>query len=122
MSNLPISHAYPQASGPAGTGLFASKDLSDGDLVLSILRPLVCVPDTPRLKETCSWCFLHVERIDAPTEDEHWAQVMGLSLEEYLTWTEPGKMDQPKLMKCGGCGVVRFCGEVSECFLDYLIA
>ena len=70
------------------SGLFAAKDTAAGDLIIRLGRPLLAVLDSPHFTDTCSNCFVCVSE----NEDE----------EEVV-----------KLSKCGGCGVVRFCGKVS---------
>ena len=70
------------------SGLFAAKDIAAGDLIIRLGRPLLAVLDSPHFTDTCSNCFVYVSE----NEDE----------EEVV-----------KLNKCGGCGVVRFCGKVS---------
>jgi len=81
-----ISHAYTASAGPAGTGLFAARDLETGELVLRLEREVVSVLDSARLAVACERCFLTEEDVDDNVE--------------------------VKLKKCGGCGVVRFCSEV----------
>jgi hypothetical protein len=82
---------YPDQSDLGGHGHFAYKDFQAGDVILRINEPLVSVPDTQRLSETCSNCFL---------------------------W-EPGSLDtisqkEVKMKACTGCKVVRYCGKVGQ--------
>lgn len=81
-----ISHANAAPAGPAGTGLFAARDLGTGELVLRLEREVVSVLDSARLAVACEKCFLTEGDVDDNVE--------------------------VKLKKCGGCGIVRFCGEV----------
>ena len=84
-----VNNTCPVTVPLAGAGLSASQDISPGDLVIRIREPLLAVPDSPRLVDTCSNCFVCVSEEEGEEEGE-----------------------QVKLKKCGGCGVVRFCGEV----------
>ena len=84
-----VDYTYPSTVPLAGTGLFAKQKLSPGGLIIRVRESLLAVPDSPRLTDTCSNCFLCV------SEDEG---------EE--------EQDKVQLKKCGGCGVVRFCGAV----------
>ena len=85
-----VNHTYPLPLPSTGTGLFASQDIAPGDLIICIARPLLAVPDSPHFTDTCSNCLVCV--------------------------TENEEEEEVKLRKCGGCGVVRFCGEVGRCF------
>ncbi|MCJ1249215.1 hypothetical protein MMC30_006438 [Trapelia coarctata] len=86
-SQSDISHAYTGSAGPAGTGLFAARDFEAGELVLRLEREVVSVLDSGRFGVACERCFLTEE--DGEEDDV-----------------------EVKLKKCGGCGVVKFCGEV----------
>ena len=86
ISQSDISHAYTDSAGAAGTGLFAARNFGAGELVLRLEREVVSVLDSGRLGVACERCFLTEEDV----EDD--VKVI--------------------LKKCGGCGVVRFCGEV----------
>lgn len=81
-------HIFAKAVGPAGTGLFTSKSLGPGELVLKDTRPLGCVLSTPLLEHRCAWCLT------------------GQSLTNMEAQGHIG------LKKCGGCSVVRFCNQV----------
>lgn len=89
VANLDGTQVYPKNAGPAGTGLFASRDFVRGELVFRVERPLGCVLDTPLLENLCEWCLRgkNVVRM--------------------------GVYEETQVKKCGGCGVLRFCGEVS---------
>ena len=88
-----VCYAYPQQTAYAGTGLFASKGIPAGELVIRINDPLVSVPDSPHLTDTCSNCFAWVPKGQAGAEDEY------LSVE---------------LKACTGCKIVRYCGKVGR--------
>lgn len=81
-------HIFAKDVDSAGTGLFTSKSLGPGELVLKDTRPLGCVLNTPLLEHRCAWCLT------------------GQSL------TQMGAQEQTNLKKCGGCSVVRFCNQV----------
>lgn len=85
-------HIFAKDVGPAGTGLFTSKSLGPGELVLKDTRPLGCVLDTPLLEHRCAWCLT------------------GQSLMHI------GAQKSIDLKKCGGCSVVRFCNQVGGSF------
>jgi len=85
-SQSDVSHAYISPAGSAGTGLFAARDFEAGEVVLRLENEAVSVLDSGRFGVACERCFLTEE--DAEDDVE------------------------VKLKKCGGCGVVRFCGEV----------
>lgn len=82
-------HIYAKDVGPAGTGLFTSKSLGAGELVLKDTRPLGCVLNTPLLEHRCAWCLTGQGLMHMGGAQEH--------------------ID---LKKCGGCSVLRFCNQV----------
>lgn len=81
-------HIFANDVGPAGMGLFTSKSLGPGELVLKDTRPLGCVLDTPLLEHRCAWCLTG------------------------QTLMHMGAQKHIDLKKCGGCSVVRFCNQV----------
>lgn len=81
-------HLFAKDVGLAGTGLFTSKSLGPGELVLKDTRPLGCVLNTPLLEHRCAWC---------------------LTGQSSMHIGAPEHID---LKKCGGCSVVRFCNQV----------
>lgn len=84
-----ISNSHMARTPDAGTGIIADKDFQPGERVLRIERPFLVVPDSSKLKVTCSQCFVvDIKRLD---EDER---------------------ESIKLKKCGGCGILRFCSPV----------
>ena len=89
-------HTYIGKAGPAGHGLFAAKGFGSGELVLKLEADVTSVLDSPRLGVACEWCFVAVEEVDGGGD---------------------GGEGVVKLRKCGGCGVVRVCGEVGLEFL-----
>jgi len=52
-----IGHAYVAKSSVAGSGLFASQDITAGDLILTLARPAVAALDTNNLGNVCANCF-----------------------------------------------------------------
>ena len=90
------SHAHSRPAGAAGNGLFAAKAFVAGDLVLRVEREVLSVIDSPALTTVCEACFL-------------------TSVDEWVGGGGDGEGEgRVELMKCGGCGVVRFCGKVGE--------
>lgn len=81
-------HIFAKAVGPAGMGLFTSKSLGPGELVLKDTRPLGCVLNIPLLEHRCAWC------LTGPSSTY-------MKSQEHIC-----------LKKCGGCSVVRFCNQV----------
>ena len=90
MSNVSESHVEVKTSPTAGNGLFATKDIGAGELVVMVNRPLIGVLDLPRLEDTCSNCFL-------------WSAG---SVEGGLL---PNK---PTINWCVGCKTVKYCSKV----------
>ena len=85
------NHTYAEAHPPSGTALFASKALEEGEVVLRVERPLLAVLDSAYLSKSCEWCFVCVEGVDGGS----------------------GQDEEVTLKMCKGCGVARYCGEVS---------
>lgn len=87
---MPPALYKAQPSAGAGTGLFATRDIADGEVIWEEERPLLAVLDSARLKEACSWCFTYVgEKND----------------------------DGSRLKVCTGCKILRFCDVVSVSWL-----
>ena len=80
---------YIDRSELGGQGHFALKDVKPGHLILRLSRPLVGVPDTPRLNETCSNCFLWEPGSETDSQGE----------------------GAVRLKVCTGCKVVKYCGK-----------
>jgi hypothetical protein len=83
-----ISNVIIKDSPIAGNGLFATKKIVPGDLVLSISRPAVAALDAARLEDTCTNCF---------------------------TWD---KDSGEKIKKCLGCRVVGYCSKVGVSYFS----
>lgn len=81
----PPEYIEARPSEKAGLGLFTSKSIPAGDLILEIKRPLITELDSARLADTCEWCLKHVQG--------------------------DGE-DRPKLRACTGCKIVRYCSKV----------
>lgn len=94
--NPNFPHIFAKDVGPAGMGLFTSKSLGPGELVLKDTRPLGCVLDTPLLEQHCAWCLKGQNSVHMEAEEEI------------------------ILKKCGGCSVVKFCNQVGG-FLFFLL-
>ena len=75
-------------SSEAGNGLVVDRDVAPGEPIVRILEPFLRVLDSPRLVDTCESCI-------------------------YCLTNELGERRAISLSKCGGCGVVRYCSEVS---------
>ncbi|MCJ1378416.1 hypothetical protein MMC17_001514 [Xylographa soralifera] len=88
-------HTYTGKAGNAGNGLFAAKSFESGELVLKLESDVTSVLDSPRLGVACEWCFVMVEQVDGEGDEGG-----------------DGSEGNVKLRKCGGCGVVRVCGEI----------
>lgn len=86
--NPNFPHVFAKDVGPAGTGLFTSRSLGAGTLVLRDTRPLGCVLNTPLLEQRCAWCL------------------KGQNL------AHMGAGEEIILKKCGGCSAVKFCNQV----------
>jgi hypothetical protein len=84
-----------------GKGVFAKCDIALNQEVLEIHRPLVVVLDTPRLKDSCYWCHYWKEKLWRGQYSDLAADSENASEEQV-----------GKLLVCGGCGIVRFCGKV----------
>jgi hypothetical protein len=86
-----VNHTYAAATDAAGTGLFASKDVAAGELILRLnAEEIYSVLDVKNLDRACENCFLLLE---APEDAE-----------------------EISLMKCSGCERVKYCGQVSIAF------
>lgn len=79
-------------TGHAGTGLFAKDDISAKECIMLILRPLVAVLDTPRLKDTCYCCY-------------RWSKPSAIG-------ARPNMLDGTVLKACSGCHIVYYCEKV----------
>ena len=86
---MSVNRTYVKRTPIAGNGLFASHDVEPGSQILTIARPLIAVPDTPHLEDTCSNCFI-------------WApgSIAG------------GRRDVDGVKPCTGCKVLGYCGKV----------
>lgn len=98
-STLP-AHIFHQKTPNAGTCLFTSKEISAGELIFRLERPLVSVLDSVRLRDTCEACLQWMPE-SAPGDEE-----IG------------NREDERKILKdCLGCKVVRYCSKV--CFFAF---
>lgn len=87
-----VTNIYTKKTKYAGNGLFASKDIPAGDLILRVDRPFLAVLDSPLLNDACSNCFVWVPQGGAAAGGD-------------------GR-DNVILRACTGCKVVRYCGKV----------
>lgn len=92
-----VTNIYSKKTKNAGNGLFASKDIPAGDLILRVDRPLLAVLDSPHLNDACSNCFVWVPRGGAAADGD--------------------ERDNVTLRACTGCKIVRYCGKVGGNFL-----
>ncbi|KAK5166907.1 uncharacterized protein LTR77_007636 [Saxophila tyrrhenica] len=76
-----------------GRGLFATKKLAQGDVVIAMDRPLVAVLDEHRIEDTCSWCF-------------SWTELPVLS--------GAGVNQALKDNWCTGCKKVKYCSKACQ--------
>jgi hypothetical protein len=77
------------ASSVSGRGLFATKNLPAGELILTIERPLLCVLEGRHLTDTCANCFTCVNGVLGNEDTE-----------------------KVKLSACSRCKQIKFCGKV----------
>lgn len=82
-------HARVADAGAAGSGLFATKDIQSGHLVLSLDRPLLTALDNASLPDACANCLISIK-----------------------TGTLPLEKHNVKLQACSGCHTMRFCSKV----------
>ncbi|RYO88543.1 hypothetical protein DL764_008709 [Monosporascus ibericus] len=87
-----------QISG-AGRGLFARRDFSPGDLILSLDRPLVAEVEIERMLDTCAWCLQRSER------DPH-ARKLAASMGLPIGFIE--------VKACTGCRRVVYCSKTCQ--------
>lgn len=87
------NNVYSKLTAKKGNGLFASSPILPGGLILSIDQPPIAVPDTSRLDDTCSNCFVWTAR-DAVASQSGAAD------------------DVVILSSCAGCHTVRYCSKV----------
>lgn len=98
--------------GPApyagGYGLFTTRAVKAGEVVLHLTDPLVVVPDDKHLGECCSGCMLW--RPPPPL-----AQKQEQEQEPRYPDPEVEGLDQDlKLVRCAWCTVVWYCGKVGR--------
>ncbi|EWC45965.1 hypothetical protein DRE_04758 [Drechslerella stenobrocha 248] len=95
-SPIPLSDtAYVKDCGFAGRGAFASALIPAGAEILSILDPLICVPDDAHLDSCCHYCMM-----------EDTGEAGGSVNQAYKPPT--------KLSYCLGCKVVKYCGKACQ--------
>ena len=85
--------------GGAGRGLFALKDFSPGDVVLSLDRPLVTEVELDRTSDTCAWCLQRSEM-----DPEARAKAAGMGLPTGLT----------SVKACTGCRLAVYCSKTCQ--------
>jgi len=83
----------------AGSGLFATRPTSAGELVHSVTSPLLATPDNDHLEECCARCLL-------------WLPSKNIGKDNMQT-----AYSNLKLFICKGCSVLRYCGVVSAMIL-----
>jgi len=82
----------------AGVGLLATSAVRTGELIFSISKPLVTVPDMAHLAEVCSNCLRWVHGAEPGAEE---GQIQHKPFE---------------LKSCAGCGIVKYCDKVSDAY------
>ena len=94
--------------GPApyagGQGLFTTRAVKTGEVVLHLTDPIVVVPDDKHLGECCSGCMVWrppPARRELAQERYPDPEVEGLDEDQ-----------DPTLVRCAGCTVVWYCGKV----------
>ena len=86
------SHVSACATATADSGLFTSKDIGPGELIIQIKHPLITILDSARLKQHCEWCLRKGAEDDGANKAE----------------------DDVRLRACTGCRIVRYCGKVGQ--------
>ena len=87
--NVLLSYTAPSVLG--GTGLKASNPISAGKCIDSVAQPLIVALDTPRLKDTCYYCYEMKQRSNVASGGD-------------VTQTEG-----EQLKACSGCHIVKYC-------------
>jgi hypothetical protein len=88
-----VNHTYSAVTDAAGTGLFASKDFEAGELILRLgAEEWISMLDLGHRDRACENCL---SSLDDPEDED---------------------AEEIKLMKCSGCGIVRYCGQVRIAF------
>jgi flavoprotein len=88
-----VNHTHAAPTDASGTGLFASKDFEAGELIMRLdAEETICMLEYDNRNRACEYCLLFKD--DPEDEDA----------------------EEIKLMKCSGCGFVKYCGEVSIAF------
>jgi hypothetical protein len=88
------SNVSSRSTTEAGNGLFATRQIKLRDTVLSVNQPLMLALDTPRLKDTCYYCLVFMEKSGQIKRSD--------------------KTQAKTLKACKGCNVVRYCDKVCE--------
>ena len=83
----------------AGRGLFALKDFSPGDVILSLDRPLVTEVELGRASDTCAWCLQRSEQ-----DPEARAKAASMGLPTGLT----------SVKACTGCRRAVYCSKTCQ--------
>lgn len=104
----------PLRRGPApyagGQGLFTTRAVNAGEIVLHITDPLVVVPDDKHLRECCSGCMLWRPPPPPPSPPP---QEQGRK-PQYPDPEVEGLDQGPMLVRCAWCTVVWYCGKVGR--------
>jgi hypothetical protein len=119
----PVNHAVSRQHNAEDNGLFASKRLERGELILQLERPMLTALDINILGRACEWCFAFPEAASLDQWEENGAPRSsngGCAGEQRLLEDKAtigqGKQEARqapvKLRKCGGCSVVWFCRKV----------
>jgi hypothetical protein len=99
MKNIRVGKA-----GSKGRGLFTTRAVKEGELVLSIPRAFAEALDTPKLGLVCEWCM----------REQNKGMKAGWSEKELV-----------EVKRCTGCKIVSFCGKVGSfvfsCSLDLIL-
>lgn len=85
--------AEVRSSTVSGRGLFAIRDVTAGNALLSLDRPLITALDGERIQDTCAWCFA-------------WTELPVLS--------GAGVNQATTVNACSGCKKVKYCSRACQ--------
>ncbi|KAF8245055.1 SET domain-containing protein [Wilcoxina mikolae CBS 423.85] len=91
---FPCAHVAPSSSLDKGNGLFSSATIPAGSSILTISSPLITIPDSAHLPETCSGCMI-------------WKPTSPLPSTTYFS-------SHTTLLQCTGCKTVKYCHQTCQ--------
>ncbi|KAF8532760.1 hypothetical protein BDD12DRAFT_868552 [Trichophaea hybrida] len=90
----PCARVAPSSSLDKGNGLFSSAKIPEGSSILTISSPLIVIPDSVHLPETCSGCL-------------NWKPTSPLPSTTYFS-------SDTTLLQCTGCKTVKYCDQTCQ--------